>query len=176
VGGRFAVAKQPSVPRRAQSHTPSNARHPSNACGSVVGRPILYPFPEPDESIVLEALADTTAVVAQKTSIQKEKDAEKNPCGDHANDCKQAIKNLRDDAIATIALDIRVGGRPGSDYPCECRLEGETFQSRRFATTMMTWKAAGNCHKPLYFEDWNWSGMVIRTGLLIRFSRQRTSS
>jgi hypothetical protein len=20
---------------------------------------------------------------------------------------------------------------------------------------MMTWKAAGNCHKPLYFEDWN---------------------
>ena len=37
-----AVAKHPSVSRRAQSRTPSNARHPSNACGSVVGRPILF--------------------------------------------------------------------------------------------------------------------------------------
>jgi hypothetical protein len=111
--------------------------------------------PEPDDSIVLVALADTTPVVAQKTSTQKEKDAAKNPCGDQAKDCKEALKSLRDDDIASIALDIRVGGRPGSDYPCECRLEGETFQPRRFATTMMTWKAAGNCHKPLYFEDWN---------------------
>ena len=41
-GGCFAVAKQPAVPRRAQSRTPSNARHPSNACGRVVGRPILH--------------------------------------------------------------------------------------------------------------------------------------
>ena len=64
------------------------------------------------------------------------------------------MKNLRDDGIETIALDIRVGGRPGSDYPCECRLEGETFQPRRFASTMFTWKAAGYCHKPLYFEHW----------------------
>lgn len=86
---------------------------------------------------------------------QKDRDAAKNACGEQSKDCKEALKNLRDDGIETIALDIRVGGRPGSDYPCECRLEGETFQPRRFATTMMTWKAAGNCHKPLYFEDWN---------------------
>jgi len=113
------------------------------------------PAPEPDESIVLVALADTTTAATQKTATQKEKDAAKNPCGDQTKDCKEALKSLRDDDIASIALDIRVGGRPGSDYPCECRLEGETFQPRRFATTMMTWKAAGNCHKPLYFEDWN---------------------
>ena len=111
--------------------------------------------PEPDDSIVLVALADTTTAATQKTAAEKAKDAAKNPCGDQAKDCKEALKNLRDDDIASIALDIRVGGRPGSDYPCECRLEGETFQPRRFATTMMTWKAAGNCHKPLYFEDWN---------------------
>jgi hypothetical protein len=111
--------------------------------------------PEPDESIILVALADTTTTAAQKADTQKDKDAAKNACGEQSKDCKEALKNLRDDAIATIALDIRVGGRPGSDYPCECRLEGETFQPRRFATTMMTWKAAGNCHKPLYFEDWN---------------------
>lgn len=86
---------------------------------------------------------------------QKDKDAAAKACGDQSKACQEALKTLRDDGIETIALDIRVGGRPGNDYPCECRLEGETFQPRRFATTMMTWKAAGNCHKPLYFEDWN---------------------
>jgi hypothetical protein len=36
----------------------------------------------------------------------------------------------------------------------EPAVDGETFEPRRFATTMFTWKAAGYCHKPLYFEDW----------------------
>jgi hypothetical protein len=85
----------------------------------------------------------------------KDKDAAAGACGEQAKDCRKALRELRDDDISTIALDIRVGGRPGSDYPCECRLEGEKFQPRRFATTMFTWKAAGYCHKPLYFEDWN---------------------
>jgi hypothetical protein len=110
---------------------------------------------EPDDSIVLVALADTAAMNTQKTATDKEKAAAKAACGDQSKECQQALKNLRDDGIETIGLDIRVGGRPGSDYPCECRLEGETFEPRRFATTMMTWKAAGYCHKPLYFEDWN---------------------
>jgi len=78
----------------------------------------------------------------------------KNPCGDQAAECREALQQLRDDDIAGVGLDIRVGGRPGSDYPCECRLEGETYKPRRFATTTFTWKAAGYCHKPLYFEDW----------------------
>jgi hypothetical protein len=90
-----------------------------------------------------------------KESDSKEKDAKKSPCSEESQECREALRRLRDDAISDIALDIRVGGRPGSDYPCECRLEGETFKPRRFATTMMTWKAAGNCHKPLYFEDWS---------------------
>jgi hypothetical protein len=81
--------------------------------------------------------------------------AAKGVCGDEADECREALAALRDDDIRSIALDIRVGGRPGSDYPCECRLQGENYQPRRFATTMMTWKAAGYCHKPLYFEDWN---------------------
>jgi hypothetical protein len=76
------------------------------------------------------------------------------PCADEGEDCREALKRLREDRLAGIDLDIRVGGRPGNDYPCECRLEGETFEPRRFATTMFTWKAAGYCHKPLYFEDW----------------------
>jgi hypothetical protein len=77
------------------------------------------------------------------------------PCTDEADDCRDHLQTLRDDTISTIDLDIRVSGRPGNDYPCECRLEGETFKPRQFASTMFTWKAAGYCHKPLYFEDWN---------------------
>jgi hypothetical protein len=93
---------------------------------------------------------EKTAARTKGRSGDKEKDA----CADQAGECRDALAALRDDDIAGIGLDIRVGGRPGSDYPCECRLEGETYQPRRFATTMFTWKAAGYCHKPLYFEDW----------------------
>lgn len=95
---------------------------------------------------------EVVAVAAETAS-----DAEAAPreaCADESEDCREALQRLRDDRLAGIDLDIRVGGRPGNDYPCECRLEGETFEPRRFATTMFTWKAAGYCHKPLYFEDW----------------------
>ena len=77
------------------------------------------------------------------------------PCADEAGDCREALERLRRDSLDSINLDITVGGRPGSDYPCECRLEGKTFEPRRFATTTFAWKAAGYCHKPLYFEHWN---------------------
>jgi hypothetical protein len=73
-------------------------------------------------------------------------------CDEEADGCRKALKRLFEDRIASIDLDIRVGGRAGNDYPCECRLEGETYQPRRFATTTFTWTAAGYCHKPLYFE------------------------
>ncbi len=81
--------------------------------------------------------------------------AAKDACADENEGCTKALKKLRDDQLAAIDLDIRVGGRPGNDYPCECRLEGEAFKPRRFACTTLTWKAAGYCHKPLYFEHWN---------------------
>ena len=110
--------------------------------------------------------ADGTVEVRPATEVKQAKEREeskreskqeskKSACEEQSKECREALRRLRDDALSDIALDIRVGGRPGSDYPCECRLEGETFQPRRFATTMMTWKAAGNCHKPLYFEDWS---------------------
>ncbi len=79
----------------------------------------------------------------------------KSPCAEADAACRQALQVLREDGLASIDLDIRVRGRAGNDYPCECRLEGETFQPRRFASTTMTWKATGVCHKPLYFEDLN---------------------
>jgi len=76
------------------------------------------------------------------------------PCGEAAVECREALEKLRLDALASIDLDIRVGGRAGNDYPCECRLEGAVYEPRRFASTIFTWKAPGYCHKPLYFEHW----------------------
>ena len=81
--------------------------------------------------------------------------AETGTCSEESKACAEALRKLREDGLAGIDLDIRVGGRPGNDYPCECRLEGDTYEPRRFACTTFTWKAAGYCHKPLYFEDWN---------------------
>lgn len=107
--------------------------------------------------VLTMAEADATAQDRRKPDDKarsKAGDKAKDPCADQAGECRDALAALRDDDIAGIGLDIRVGGRPGSDYPCECRLEGETYQPRRFATTMFTWKAAGYCHHPLYFEDW----------------------
>jgi hypothetical protein len=80
--------------------------------------------------------------------------AAEEPCAEEKRDCRVKLDQLLEDRLAGIDLDIRVGGRPGNDYPCECRLEGEDYEPRRFAATTFTWKAAGYCHKPLYFEDW----------------------
>lgn len=110
------------------------------------------------EAVVIAAggAADDDAIcVACAAETEAEADGEaKGPCAEGAGDCTKELAKLRGDRIAVIDLDIRVGGRPGNDYPCECRLEGDTYEPRRFATTMFTWKAAGYCHKPLYFEDW----------------------
>jgi hypothetical protein len=85
--------------------------------------------------------------------VSAEKSADE-ACGEEAEGCNDALKRLFDDRLASIDLDIRVGGRAGNDYPCECRLEGETYEPRRFASTTFTWTAAAYCHKPLYFEHW----------------------
>ena len=97
--------------------------------------------------------ADSAGCVACSAEADVEGKAT-GPCAEEAADCRDELDSLFGDRIAAIDLDIRVGGRPGNDYPCECRLEGPDFQPRRFAGTTFTWKAAGNCHKPLYFEDW----------------------
>ncbi|MEO1992196.1 MAG: hypothetical protein ABGW78_09720 [Pirellulales bacterium] len=92
---------------------------------------------------------------AAETQLVASESLQDGACADDAKACQEQLRKLRDDTISSIDLDIRVTGRPGSDYPCECRLEGETFQPRQFACTTFNWTAAGYCHKPLYFEDWN---------------------
>jgi len=76
-------------------------------------------------------------------------------CLDTADDCQEELDKLRADTLASINLDIHVTGVAGDDFPCECRLEGERWEPRQFVNTTMTWRAAGYCHKPLYFEQWN---------------------
>ena len=105
------------------------------------------------ELLLAEVPAAADGVPSADASAADESPEQK-PCAEEQGDCRDALAKLRGDRLAGIDLDIRVSGRAGNDYPCECRLEGETFEPRRFATTMFTWKAAGYCHKPLYFEDW----------------------
>ena len=107
------------------------------------------------ETTSLLLVAEKADDKPKNTSADKRSDSKPSACAEANKACREALKELRDDGLANIELDIRVGGRPGNDYPCECRLEGETYQPRRFASTTFTWKAAGYCHKPLYFEDWN---------------------
>ena len=101
-----------------------------------------------------EAQKTAEPVAFLEAAVGDDAAAASDNCREAAGDCREALGRLRGDRLADINLDIRVGGRAGNDYPCECRLEGETFQPRRFASTMFTWKAAGYCHKPLYFEHW----------------------
>jgi len=107
------------------------------------GRPITAATLEP-------TLVGSVRLVA----AQEQKTGTKNRCESEDKDCQKALEQLRADTLDRIDLDIRVNGQPGNDYPCECRLEGETYEPRQFAATMFTWKAPGYCHKPLYFEDW----------------------
>ncbi len=126
-----------------------------------VAPPVVVPevLPEEPEPIVVATAAPVIPASetrpAEAQLVAAAEPGAEGPCAEDAKECREALQRLRADALAGIDLDIRVGGRAGSDYPCECRLEGETFQPRRFAATMFTWKAAGYCHKPLYFEDWS---------------------
>jgi len=107
-------------------------------------------LPAADGTLVVDeqAVANVRGTIEQVAAVS-------DTCREADEDCRDALKTLRDDKLGDIDLDIRVSGMPGNDYPCECRLEGEPFRPRKFACTTFTWKAAGYCHKPLYFEDWN---------------------
>lgn len=68
--------------------------------------------------------------------------------------CQTAIELTRADRITEISLDIRVTGREGREYPFECSLDdGSVYAGRNWPQVTYQWKAAANCHKPLYFEQ-----------------------
>lgn len=104
-------------------------------------------------TLAVRASASRVTPAAAEEALATRDDA--GMCAADAEACRQALEQLRLDRLSEIDLDIRVDGLAGNDYPCECRLDGEVFVPRQFATTTFTWKAAGYCHKPLYFEHWN---------------------
>jgi hypothetical protein len=67
--------------------------------------------------------------------------------------CQEELDKLRAQTLESIDLSIRVPGNAGEDYPFECSLEGEQLEPREWPQTTYMWKAAGLCHKPLYFEQ-----------------------
>jgi hypothetical protein len=68
-------------------------------------------------------------------------------------ECEQFYASVKADNIRTVNLDIRMQGEPGEDYPFSCGLGDELFESRNWPQITYLWKAAGLCHKPLYFEQ-----------------------
>lgn len=75
------------------------------------------------------------------------------PCDVEKRDCRSALSLLKANTIDKIALDLRITGVEGDDFPCECTLGNEQFAWRSWSATNYTFKASGLCHKPLYFED-----------------------
>jgi hypothetical protein len=78
-------------------------------------------------------------------------------CLNQKGECQRAIQDLQKRDITTITVGLLIEGEEGTDYPCDCLIgrdfDAPKFAGRDFAPTLFTWKAAGTCHKPLYFED-----------------------
>ena len=110
--------------------------------------------PLKSERPVVYQAGGTDADEPDTVLVSAESEVEADACKEEAEGCRDALDKLFEDRLASIDLDIRVGGRAGNDYPCECRLEGKAYEPRRFASTTFTWTAAAYCHKPLYFEHW----------------------
>ncbi len=78
-------------------------------------------------------------------------------CVNQRDECQKALRKLQQRDITKITIGLLIEGAEGTDFPCDCRLgrdfDSPKFAGRNFAPTLFTWKAAGTCHKPLYFED-----------------------
>ena len=72
---------------------------------------------------------------------------------ENSKSCQEELEKLRGQTLESIDLSIRVSGNAGEDYPFECSLEGERLAPRQWPQITYLWKAAGLCHKPLYFEQ-----------------------
>jgi hypothetical protein len=68
--------------------------------------------------------------------------------------CDAAREHVMADKITSIQLGINNSGEEGLDYPFECVLDnGDMYAGRHWDDVTYMWKAAANCHKPLYFEQ-----------------------
>ncbi len=96
----------------------------------------------------LDALPELTPEQREERRLDMEKERIQ-----AEEDCREVVAAVRADDIKSVSLDIRMEGEPGEDYPFDCGLGREMFQPRSWAQVTYLWKAAGLCHKPLYFEQ-----------------------
>jgi hypothetical protein len=113
------------------------------------------PFEEPSRPGILPSPSDLPPPPAPPQSLITPEPPKEptSPCETDKKECRNALERLNANTIDKIALSIRINGAEGSDFPCECTLGNEKFVGRHWSGTTFTYKAAGTCHKPLYFED-----------------------
>jgi hypothetical protein len=74
-------------------------------------------------------------------------------CEEYQSECRRVGHEMDKRDITSVFVGLAIEGVANDDYPCECPLEGGTYNGRHYGPTTFTWKATGVCHKPLYFED-----------------------
>lgn len=99
----------------------------------------------PDESSSLPPLTPEQQEARRKELEQESIENEK--------DCDRILEIVKQRNIESISLDIGLKGTPGEDFPFACNLGNERFAPRSWSEITYLWKAAGMCHKPLYFEQ-----------------------
>ena len=115
--------------------------------------PLEYDAPRPMPRTDEEGDAGSMPSPADSFGERQERTPTAESCDDN-EECRRALKALKEGTLADIGLDISVSGDEGDDFPCECPLgEGEQFTGRLWASTTYTWRASALCHKPLYFEQ-----------------------
>lgn len=88
---------------------------------------------------------------ARELRTQAPTEEEREQVRERCDEEREAILGSR---IASIDLSIRIAGEEGRDYPYECTLDdGTVYLGRSWPQVTYMWKAAANCHKPLYFEQ-----------------------
>ncbi len=105
-----------------------------------------YPDPRSTEPMPMPPMSDP--ITGDTNTAPSEMN-----CDSDKKSCQNDFAKLKANKLTNIELSIGVTGAEGTDFPCECTLGDEQFQPRAWSCLTYQWKAAGNCHKPLYFED-----------------------
>ncbi|HEY1785845.1 MAG TPA: hypothetical protein VGG30_09865, partial [Pirellulales bacterium] len=114
--------------------------------------PLDEPFPEESLPMPSGQAEGNYAPPGQENFGEPTSPAEILNCDVDKRECGEALQRLKATTIDKINVNIAVAGTEGSDFPCECELNG-TFVDRNWSSTLFSWKASSLCHKPLYFEE-----------------------
>ncbi len=111
-------------------------------------------FRDPGRNVPLSGLGPTIPEAPTPTSGPTNPEAFERERRKATDTCEAEMQRLRNDRISTIDLNIRVAGTEGWNYPFECTIDdGTPYAGRHWPEVTYMWKAAANCHKPLYFEQ-----------------------